>query len=104
MIRSTDFTFDKATQTMSVEASDLGNAFQLVRVYSDSADKGRNPNQIVTGIRIYSVHSRKIVEAYLEVRHRDNDGDVTHWTFKFTAGSIQRLPALAGVTVVIFHD
>lgn len=85
------FFYDVATRTLSAEASSLGGAFQVTRLFDDACD---------VGIAIQSHHTGRVERFYLRRVLRDrNEQEVQGWVFgpvDVTSNKIKE--------VVIFND
>lgn len=77
--------------TFIAEASDLGLAFKLHRIYDDAYDEGIAIEGPCGGL----------VRFYLADTTTD-EGDVTSWEFRPIAEDARRYPTVVGVTV--FND
>jgi hypothetical protein len=91
---SKQFRYEACTTTFYAEASDLGrNPFD--RIYSDACDEGFSIESAKTG---------KVGVFYLSHTKIDRDNDIVYWELKPTAETIQRIPRLHGIKVIVFND
>jgi hypothetical protein len=86
---SSNFTFNKKTNTFSAEASDFGRTFELDRVYDDACDEG---------FSIVSAKTGKIAVFALYNHEEDEEGDLISWIFRCVT------PGLTHLKAVIFND
>lgn len=86
-ISSSRFMFSGVT--FSAEASDLGRAFHLSRVYDDACD---------AGFSIVSVKTKNVAVFALQKETRDNEGDLASWEFACVT------PGLTHLKAVIYND
>lgn len=86
-ISSNKFSF--RGNTFTADASDLGRAFSLSRVWDDACDEG---------FSIVSVKTGRAAVFALYDHDEDNEGDVTGWLFKCVT------PGLTHLKAVIFND
>jgi hypothetical protein len=90
-VRMTDLTWDKRTQTFSVEASTIG---QPERVYDDAADVGYTLVSQATG--------REIVFAQSDT-YRDQEGEVLSWRYEPLPEQCKSQTE-ANISLVVFND
>lgn len=94
-IPSGKFTYDEKTKVFTAEASDLSGINLFSPIYDDACD---------AGFAMESARTGQTVTYCLEKEHRNNDNDVTHWTFTPITESIRKTPICKGTSVMIFND
>lgn len=88
------FQYLPRTKCLIADISDLGpNA--MGQIFPDSCDMG---------IELHSDHTGNVAQFFVTKEKRDGEGDLEAWILIPTAKSLQNIPRLADMSVVIFND
>ena len=91
---SSFFTYNKATQTLVAEASEMENR-QHQQLYDDSADVGFAVRSSIT--------QKRIIFGMVDVK-KDAEGEIISWLYAPTAESIRLVPECLRMKAEIFND
>lgn len=93
-ISSTHFNISEKRKLFTAFDSDFGSSgLQVGPLYLDAAD---------LGFVMVSAVTQAKATFFLEQEHVTN-GEITHWTFKPTGGTLQKHPQLAGAKIQLWN-
>lgn len=94
VVSSGIFSHNAAAKSLTAEISDTG-IIRFERLYNDANDMGFELHNPKTG---------NTTRWALSTEHRDNEQDVTHWTFVPCPWTVLGNPAAKGYTLTLFND
>lgn len=93
-VSSRQFSFNSTTKQLSAEISDLGPG-AIIRVWPDSCD---------VGVEVVSEKTGAHVKFFVSHTHVDPEGDVQYYDLKPTPESLRKVPAVKGMSMILFND
>lgn len=88
------FTWSDGGRSASCEASDMGDR-HLQRLYDDAMD---------VGFAMKSEKTGRVVKFYMDEIHKNDEQEVTHWTYKACHEDVRLNPEAMFIVVTVFND